>query len=178
MRLHKILPRPLRWWSIPVMIISLIPLLASCSNNTAEPTREISIGEVQVTVVPPTQVRYSFKTSEPGTITVHGSLVVLNPTSMLPAPGDSIYLVPMPEGEPISMIPQFEVGTVPQADVNETNGEYVFTNLQPGQYAVVVITSGGAQIPVRYFNTSNYAIFTLEDSEVDTTVEIGELSLP
>jgi hypothetical protein len=153
-------------------------LLVACSGNTPEATRQVVIGEVQVTVVSPTQENYVFKTSEPGTITVHGQLIVLDPMSMVPASEDAIYLVPMPIDDPIAAIPQFEVGTVPQADVNEINGEFMFTNIQPDQYAVVVITPGGAQIPVRKMDTKSYAIFTLDASQVDTTVDIGFLTLP
>jgi hypothetical protein len=157
-----------------VLIISIV----ACSGNSTEATRQVVVGEIQVTIAAPTQAAYTFKTSDPGTITVHGDLIVLNPAAMVPASEDSIYLVPMPAEDPISTIPQFEVGKVPQADVNETNGEFVFTNLQPGQYAVVVVTAGGAQIPVRKMGTSSYVIFTLDSSQVDSTVEIGTLSLP
>jgi hypothetical protein len=86
--------------------------------------------------------------------------------------------VPMPADDPIAAIPQFEVGKVPQADVNEMDGEFVFNNIQPGQYAVVVITSGGAQIPVRKMESKDYAIFTLDASQADSTVDIGYLTLP
>jgi hypothetical protein len=161
-----------------LFLFVLVILLVGCSQNTPVATREVVIGDVQVTIVPATQTLYAFTTSEPGTITVHGFLVLLNPMSMIPAPDDSLYLVPMPIDDPISGIPQFEVGTVPQADVDEVVGEFMFTNIQPGQYAVVVITSGGSQIPVRYMDTSSYAILTLDTSQTDTTVDLGQLTLP
>jgi hypothetical protein len=121
---------------------------------------------------------YSFRTSQAGTITVHGTLIVLDPMTILPAPNDAIYLVEIPADQPISGIPPFEPGTVPQADVDERTGEFVFTDIQPGQYAVVVETRGGAQFPTRYQETQTYAIFTLEESQIDTTVELGSLTLP
>ena len=173
-----------QWRSKPIRLIPLlllfvlIILLAACTNNTPKATRDVVIGDVQITVVPPTEVPYLFKTSEPGAISVHGDLVILNPMSMIPADQDSIFLAPMATDAPISGVPQFEVGTVPQADVNEVNGEFMFTNIQPGQYAVVAITVGGAQIPVRYMETASYAIVTLDASQVDTTVELGKLTLP
>jgi len=153
-------------------------LLSACNNASSEPTREVSINEVQVTVSAPSPQPYMFKTSEPKSITVHGDLVVLDPMTMIPAPNDSIFLVPLPVDQPISVIPQFEEGTVPQAEVDERVGEFFFTNLQPGQYAVVVITNGGAQIPVRYMDSASYAIFTLDSTQVDTTFELGNLTLP
>jgi hypothetical protein len=160
------------------ILFILIILLVGCTQNTPESTREVVISNVQVTIVPPTQALYPFKTSEPGAITIHGLLVVRDPTTMIPAPGDSIYLVQIPADDPMASIPQFEVGTVPQADVDEVAGEFMFTNIHPGQYAVVVITAGGAQIPVRHMDTSNYAIFTLDASQADTIVELGQVTLP
>ena len=177
MILQQLRSKTIREFSFFLLLILIISLVA-CTGNTPQATREITIGKVQVTGVPPTQESYVFKTSESGAITVHGILVVLNPTAMIPASEDSIYLVPMPADDPIASIPQFEVGKVPQADVNEMDGEFVFTNIQPGQYAVVVITSGGAQIPVRKMESKDYAIFTLDASQADSTVDIGFLTLP
>jgi hypothetical protein len=167
----------IRFFSYSLLFIPIV-LLVACTGNTPEATRQVVVGEIQVTITSPTQESYIFRTSEPGGITVHGSLIVLDPGGMVPASEDSIYLVPMPADDPIAAIPQFEVGTVPQADVNEANGEFMFTNIQPGQYAVVVITTGGAQIPVRKDGTSNYAIFTLDASQVDTPVDIGIMTIP
>jgi hypothetical protein len=163
---------------IILALLGLMIFLTACNTNTAVPTRDVSINEVEVAVAPPTPEPYVFKTSDPNTITVHGKLIVLDPMTIIPAPNDSIFLVPLPIDEPISMIPQFELGTVPQAEVDESSGEFVFTNLEPGQYAVVVITMGRAQIPTRFIDTSSYAIFTVDETQVDTTVDIGKLTLP
>jgi hypothetical protein len=177
MILHPLHSKSFKQYALIVLSI-LVILLVGCTQNTPEATRDVAIGDVKVTVIPPTQAQYTFKTSEPGSISIHGFLVILNPMSMIPAPEDSIYLVPMPVDDPIAGIPQFDVGTVPQADVDEVLGEFVFTNIQPGQYAVVVITSGGSQIPVRFLNSSSFAILTLDGSQTDTTVDVGQLTLP
>ena len=122
---------------------------------------------------------YEFAESEPGFITLAGKLVVRDPTSMLPAPDDSIYLVPVgAEGQGVTGIPQFTPGEVPQADVDERTGEFVFINIEPGKYAVVVITMGGAQIPTRSMEDGNYAINTFTEEDIDQIVELGSLSLP
>jgi len=163
---------------VSLMLLIGIFLISACDNASSEPTRQVIVNEVQVTVSAPSPQPYIFKTSEPNSITVHGDLVVLDPMTMIPAPNDSIFLVPLPIDQPISTIPQFEEGTVPQADVDESVGEFVFNSLQLGQYAVVVITNGGAQIPVRYMDSASYAIFTLDSTQVDTTVELGSLTLP
>ena len=148
-----------------------------CTPSTTEPARDISVDNLQVLSNTPTQP-YTFKASDSDFITVHGILVVLDPMSMIPAHDDGVYLVPMPDDQSTTGIPQFEVGTVPQADVDETRGEFVFTNIKPGQYAVVVLTPGGSQIPIRYSDSGSYAIITLDSSQINTTVDIGRLTLP
>lgn len=159
-------------------LLVVIIFLSACSNPTTEATRSVTIDQVQVTVAAPGIEPYVFKTPQPGTITLHGMLYVLSPMSILPASDDAIYLVPVPTDQPISGVPQFTPGTVPQADVDERTGEFVFTNIQPGQYAVVTITTGGAQIPLRFMDTATYAIITLDASQIDTIVEVDDLSLP
>ncbi|MCJ7536482.1 MAG: hypothetical protein MUO57_13205 [Anaerolineales bacterium] len=127
----------------------------------------------------PTIEPYEFAVSESGYITLHGLLVVRDPISLLPAPDDAIHLVPVgAEGQGVSGIPQFTVGEVPQADVDERTGEFVFVNIEPGKYAVVVVTKGGAQIPTRSMEDGAYSIMTFTAAEVDQTVELGSLSLP
>ena len=122
---------------------------------------------------------YDFAVSDAGYITLHGLLVVRDPLSMLPAPDDAIYLVPVgAEGQGVSGIPQFTPGEVPQADVDERTGEFVFINIEPGKYAVVVLTKGGAQIPTRSMEDGSYSIITFSEDSVDQFVELGSLSLP
>lgn len=120
-----------------------------------------------------------FKTSEPGKITIHGILLVLDFSLMIPDPNDAIFLVPMDEsGGNVSTIPQFTIGNVPQAEVDERNGEFYFTNIEPGLYAVVVLTKGGAQIPTRNFDDGSYAIIDIQGKDRDQTVELDFLTLP
>lgn len=159
-----------------ITLIIIMLAIAACQGSAATPTRSVSASDVQIIIATPTEP-YVFKTSEPGMASAHGILLVLDPMTLVPAPGDSIYLVPIPDAG-MSTIPQFEVGTVPQADVFETTGEFMFTNIPPGQHAVVIITKGGAQIPARYFETGSFAIFKVDASQADTVIELGKLSLP
>lgn len=159
-----------------LLLISIL-FLSACQGSSATPTRSVTASDVQIIIATPTREPFPFKTSEPGKASAHGMLLVLDPMSLVPAPDDAIYLVPIAETG-ISSVPQFEVGTVPQAEVDERNGEFMFTNITPGQYAVVVITKGGAQIPARYFETGNFAIFNVNDTNIDMVIELGKLSLP
>ena len=121
---------------------------------------------------------YYFKSSDPNMITIHGVLLVMDPTVMLPDPNDGIFLVPISGGEGITTIPSFEMGDVKQADVDERTGEFVFVNVQPGKYAVVVLTTGGAQVPARVYDSGNLAIFDVDDSHRNTVFELEKLRLP
>jgi hypothetical protein len=123
---------------------------------------------------------YVFKTSEPGKITIKGYLLVLEPMVTLPDPNDAIFMVPLPSSDQggASSIPSFTVGEVPQAEVDERTGDFVFANLEPGQYAIVVLTTGGAQIPARFNENGNLAIIKLKDTDRDHTIELDNLRLP
>ncbi len=160
-----------------ILTLLAVLVLAACQGAESTPPRDVSVNDIQVSITSPTLEPYQFGTSEKGTATVHGNLLVLNPMSLIPAEEDAIYLVPLLD-ENITTVPNFEPGTVPQAEVDERTGEFLFTNLQPGQYAVVVITKGDSQVPTRFFQKNEYAIFTIDNSQLDTVIELGNLSLP
>ena len=161
----------------------LFILLVACQS---EPAATVSV-ENEITVVTPEMPApatsdlepHEFATSESGFITLHGLLVVRDPTSILPGPDDAIFLVPMEaDGVGVTGIPQFAVGEVPQADVDEQTGEFVFVDIQPGKYAVVVMTVNGSQIPTRLMEDGTFSIFTFTAEQQDQVVELGSLSLP
>lgn len=157
-------------------------LLVKCqqpNTDTMSPTS--GMVEVIVTEQPPAPKKPdppAFKTSHPGTIAVHGVLLVLDPLTVLPDSNDAIFLVPIPSGEGITTIPPFKVGEVPQAEVDEATGEFMFTDILPGQYAVVVLEKGGSQIPARVLDSNSLSILTLKESDRDQTVELGYLRFP
>jgi hypothetical protein len=126
---------------------------------------------------PQQQEPYKFKTSDPGFATIEGLLLVIDPMLALPDANDAIFLVPLNSEEGVVTIPEFVVGEVPQADVDERTGDFRFTNIKPGKYAVVVLTTGGSQIPVRFDGSGSLAIFTIEESDIDTTVKLDNLRL-
>ena len=125
------------------------------------------------------QEPYVFPNPVPGTITVKGRLLVLDPFVMLPDPNNAIYMVPIPEeGEGVATIPAIVVGEVPQAEVDERTGDFLFTDLMPGRYAIVVLTTGGAQIPARYYDEGSLAILNIKNEDIDKIIELEFLSLP
>jgi hypothetical protein len=163
-----------------IIAVTLIIILAiGCKGKKSTTTPGVTIIDVKVTSGPaptPTQP-YVFKTSKPGTATLHGFLLVMDPMVILPASDDAIFLVPLPQGE-VTSIPQFQVGEVPQADVNEITGEFVFTNIEPGRYVVVVLTTGGSQIPPHTMDSKSVVVVTVDSSHLDQTVELGQMRLP
>ena len=166
-----------------IIFLTIFTLFSACQ---AEPAATVAVGNEITVIAPeipasgnPTLEPYDFDTSRSGFVTLHGLLVVRDPTSILPGPDDAIFLVPMDaEGEGVTGIPQFTVGEVPQADVDERTGEFVFVDIQPGKYAVVVVTQGGSQIPTRLMEDGSFSIFTFTEEQQDQVVELGSLSLP
>jgi hypothetical protein len=166
------------------MILTIGISLIGCQGDLdpAYPQQAV-VETIQVTVQPqqsgPTMEPYVFETSQPGAVTIKGMLMVMDPLGIVPAPDDGIYLVSMDSnGSGVTTIPQFVPGETPQADVDERNGEFVFTNIQPGKYAIVVLTPGGAQIPARFIEDASLAIITVEKSSIDQTVELELLRIP
>lgn len=172
--------------------ILMLVFLAGCSG--AKSTQGVGITDIKITTEPnssstqvaptrkptiPSLEPYKFKKSDAGKITLHGILAVIDPITILPASDDAIYLVPLDgESSGAMTIPQFTPGDVPQADVDERTGEFVFTNIEPGRYAVVVITQGGSQMPARKFDDKTLAIYNFDTSSQGKMVELGTLRLP
>lgn len=166
-----------------LMLLIIFYFLTACQKTEVSLTPKTGIIDIQVTNVPiplPTTIQpYIFRTSQPGTATLHGDLVVLDPVT-IPAHDDAIYLVPIDQDSPgVLAIPQFTKGEVPQADVDERSGEFMFTDIKAGRYVVVVVTMGGAQIPARTMDGSrNLVIVKVDETFLDKITEIGTMSLP
>lgn len=127
----------------------------------------------------PTPEPFPFPPPEAGSITIHGTLVAKDPFFMAPDPEDPVFLVPLSGDESsIVTIPPFEIGSVPRAKVDIRNGEFVFTGIQPGQYAIVVLLATNAQVPAKFLENDNLAIITLTQADLDQVVEVGFVSVP
>ena len=159
--------------------------ITSC-NSISVPTPTNTVvaepAEDQATSPPrgkPTMVPLDFKTSEPGYFTIKGQLMVTNPMMMAPGRDDAMYLVPMDgQEENLTTIPPFEIGEVPQAEVDERNGEFVYTNIEPGVYAVVVETLEGSRLPARLMENDSIAIITIDELDENKMIDLGVLVFP
>jgi len=127
----------------------------------------------------PTLIPYHFRTSTPGTVTLHGQLTVMDPLTFMPDANDAIFLAPLQGGSSdVTTIPSFKVGEVPQADVDESTGEFTFTDIQPGRYLLMVLTKGGSEMPARWLDQDSLAIINVDESEKGKTIELNHLRLP
>jgi len=142
-------------------------LLMGCQNSQIQDTR------IPTSPVEP----YAFRTSKPGTVTLHGELVVKDPDNVMPALNDGIYLVPLPTDQMVITVPPISFGEVPQADVYERTGEFVFTDIQIGKYIVIVLTVYNGQIPART-EDGNLAVIDVKESDRDQTIELNYLMVP
>jgi hypothetical protein len=154
------------------LVFLLASSLASCRGNNNS-----SISGVKVTA-PTFPSPYRFKTSNPGMATVAGTLVVINPLTTAPAPNDSIYLVTVDQSQGGLVMPEIETGNSIQADVNEQTGDFVFINVKPGSYIIMVKTLAGAEMPVHKMHENTLGVVTVTDADKDKIVPAGILSLP
>lgn len=166
------------------LTLLMFVFIAGCQQVEPEP---IAVGVVtpesypntDAYIVPdkPTLKPYVFRTSKDNMVTIHGFLFVADPELGMPDANDAIFLVPLPEGDGVTMIPTFRIGDVPQADVDERTGEFVFTDIEPGRYIVMVHTIGNTQIPARTEDGS-FAIFTITETDRNQTVDVNYLRVP
>ena len=142
-------------------------LLMGCQNSQIQDTR-----------IPTSSVEpYAFRTSKPGMVTLHGKLLVMDPDNAMPASNDAIYLVPLSADQQIIMVESIPFDEALQADVNERTGEFIFTDVQPGKYIVMIVTIYDGQMPVRT-QDGKFAVIDVKDSDRDQTIELNYLKVP
>lgn len=142
-------------------------LLMGCQNSQIQDTR------IPISSVEP----YTFRTSKPGTVTLHGKLLVKDPDNAMPASNDAIYLVPLSADQQIIMVESIPFDEALQADVDERTGEFIFTDVQPGKYIVMIVTIYDGQMPVRT-QDGNFAVIDVKDSDRGQTIELNYLMVP
>ena len=163
-------------WIIVVMLLAGCGIYQRINPNSPENKEKIlesSSAELdnKIVVTP-------FATSLPDRVTLNGILFVLDPISKTPNNDDAIFLVPL-QGDlnNITSIPTFFENEVPRAFVDEVTGEFVFTDIHPGLYAIVVLTVNNIQVPARWFESGDLAIIEVEEADRGNTIELGDLSL-
>jgi hypothetical protein len=182
--------------SIILVAILLLSLTAcqGASEVTTQPTEvEISPQITEEAYPPPgdgsypapgnqpqaqrTLAPYVFKESDAGYATIHGVIFVTDITLVQPDSNDAVFLVSLPD-QGVSSIPMITDGVDLQAEVDERTGEFVFTNVDPGTYAVVVRLRGGSQMPAYTMDEGAFAIVNVTEEQLDTTIELDYLRIP
>jgi hypothetical protein len=170
--------------SISFLILLVVGFLSACrSSTTPDDTQHnpsVEVVDVQVTVSSspaPTSAPYVFKTSAPGTSTIHGVLIVSNPWTSVPK-DDGLYLAPFEDQDiNVTTLPLFVEDEVPQAEVDESTGEFVFTNIKPGRYVLAVVSSSGAQAPASR-SDGGLVIINVTDADINKVVDAGTVMFP
>jgi hypothetical protein len=121
----------------------------------------------------PTQ---ALRTSKPGYATITGRLVIVNPHTLLPADEDPLFLVVPDMTKPDYAIPPFKIGEVPRAEVDETDGRFVFTDVEPGTYLIAVMAKNGTIFRARIFSKDDLAIVKVTQS--GQTIDVGNITYP
>jgi len=160
----------------------LFLLIISCTINQEKVEGEGSRTKDKATDQPQlheTMSPFIFKTSEPEMVTITGELIVLDPSVMLPDPNDGIFLVRINQDSGnITSIPLIDHKIDYRAEVDERNGEFVFTNIQPGLYAVVILTTNGFEVPAHFYQDNGIAFVDLKESDRDQVINLDYLSIP
>jgi hypothetical protein len=145
----------------------LVILLMGCQNS-----------QIQETSIPTSSVEsYAFRTSIPDTATLHGKLLVMDPDNAMPASNDAIYLVPLSADQQVIMVESIPFDKALQADVDERTGEFVFTDVQPGKYIIMIVTIYDGQMLVRTLD-GNFAVIDVNDLDLGQTIELDSLKVP
>ncbi len=116
-----------------------------------------------------------FVKSKPGYATVHGQLVLTNPANLAPQK-DGIFLSHLQEGA--TVVPPVATDQAPRSDVDEATGEFIIPNVEPGRYAVVVLTESGLQVPAHLLQADELAIVSVKDSDLNHTIDLGQVRIP
>jgi hypothetical protein len=119
----------------------------------------------------------SCQQSKNGSVTLHGVLLVRDPDNAMPAADNAIYLVPLPAEQMVISVPTIPLENPIQARVNNKNGDFVFTNIQPGKYIVMVLTISNGQIPA-HKEDGSLAVIDVLETERNTTIQLNYLSVP
>jgi len=161
-----------------VLFVTIVIALTACKPPMTETPTSVVSPLPSTSPLPKQSAQpLVYPTSTSGNATVLGTLFVMDPMIGGPKNGDSIYLVPMPEAPPSGLIVAPEVdpeNAHKVTAIDRENGQFVFTNIPPGDYHILVVTPMGT-IPVRSMDTGRIQFPTLL---VDQVLDLGHVQIP
>jgi hypothetical protein len=104
----------------------------------------------------------------------------MNPAQVAPQE-DGLYLVPINtdvEGGVALVVPAVNPETALQASVDEVTGQFYFSDVSAGVYALVAVTDTDQQLSIRRLDTGEAVIVTLTGEDLGKVIDLGTLRLP
>lgn len=110
--------------------------------------------------------------------TIYGQLMLLDPTVIAPQE-DGLYLVPVDaDSDQMMVVPMVVEGEALQAQVDETTGNFVFTNVDVGHYILVAIIETGQERTVHRLGTNEAILPVVDEEDLGKAIDLGICSLP
>jgi hypothetical protein len=108
---------------------------------------------------------------------LRGMLTLMDPTTFAPEE-DGLYLVPIDEAAGGMAVPSLDPETAIQAEVDETDGSFQFSDVKIGLYGLVTVSDSGVQLSVRRLDSGQTVILSIEEDDIGKTVDLGRLRAP
>lgn len=148
-----------------VLLILLVPILAACSTGSAPATQQPEVQQ-------PGSQQAAVPTAEPGSSTVTGTVV--GASTSQPIKRTPVYLAQIvwdTDHKEAAFV--LNISNSPAAQTDE-NGFFVFSKVQPAEYAVIVGDYYGRNDVLRESN-GNARIFQPQAGQI---FEIGKFEMP
>jgi hypothetical protein len=171
-----------------ILLFSAIMLLiAGCSGPSEEGIDEITVHQggdspppTPTSVVPPVDSasESSIPTPSADIATIYGRLMLLDPTVLSPQE-DGLYLVPIDsESEQMMVVPVIVEGEAIQAQIDETTGDFVFTDVEAGHYVLMAMLDTGQERVVHRLGTNEHVLPVVTEEDLGGAIDLGIVSLP
>jgi len=168
-----------------VLAILIVVALVACQSDispssTAPLVTPVETGDAFSSPLPVSPLPTLAPSPSPGTAVVQGILVLFDPINVAPQE-DGIYLVSIDsdaDGGVSMVVPAVDPRTALQANVDESNGRFFFTDVSVGLYALVSVTDNGQQLSIRKFDTGEAVMITVGEEDLGQIVDFGMLRLP
>jgi hypothetical protein len=99
----------------------------------------------------------------------------MDPTTFAPEE-DGLYLVPISNQGMV--VPSVDPETSIQANIDETDGSFQFSDVPEGLYGLVAVSDSGLQISVRKLDSGEIQIVSVEEEDLGDTIDLGRLRAP
>ena len=110
-------------------------------------------------------------------VVLKGQLFVKDPDVAFPKADNAIYLVPLASDQTVMAVPTIDPKTAIQAKVDNKTGKFVFSNVTPGKYLMMIITINNDQMPVSTVD-GNMAVIDVTAAQLGKTIDLKNFVVP